>query len=91
MKSGQRQSINHLNETSREKSSPKSAEAPTVPIEDLFTSLNRHIQRSEFHLAVRVSDQVLSIAPGDEDAILCKVVALIKNDNIDDALSAVEK
>ncbi|XP_042031974.1 signal recognition particle subunit SRP72-like [Salvia splendens] len=67
------------------------AAAPTVPIEDLFTSLNRHIQRSEFHLAVRVSDQVLSIAPGDEDAILCKVVALIKNDKIDDALSAIEK
>ncbi|KAG6409610.1 hypothetical protein SASPL_127650 [Salvia splendens] len=72
---------------------PKAAAAasPTVSIEDLFTSLNRHIQRSEFHLAVRVSDQVLSIAPGDEDAIRCKVVALIKNDKIDDALSAIEK
>lgn len=32
---------------------------------------------------------VLSIAPGDEDAIRCKVVALIKNDKIDDALSAI--
>ncbi|KAH6824370.1 SRP72 RNA-binding domain-containing protein [Perilla frutescens var. hirtella] len=66
------------------------AAAPTVPIEDLFTSLNRHINRSEFHLAVRVSDQVLSIAPQDEDAIRCKVVALIKNDKIDDALSAIQ-
>lgn len=33
------------------------AAAPTVAIEDLFTSLNRHIQRSEFNLAVRVADQ----------------------------------
>lgn len=33
---------------------------------------------------------VLSVAPGDEDAIRCKVVALIKNDSIDDALSAIE-
>ncbi|KAH6757627.1 hypothetical protein C2S51_038775 [Perilla frutescens var. frutescens] len=66
------------------------AAAAAVPIEDLFTSLNRHIQRSEFHLAVRVSDQVLSIAPGDEDAIMCKVLALIKNDKIDDALSAIQ-
>lgn len=33
---------------------------------------------------------VLSIAPGDEDAIRCKVVALIKNDKIEDALSAIE-
>ncbi|KAH6783771.1 SRP72 RNA-binding domain-containing protein [Perilla frutescens var. hirtella] len=69
---------------------PKAAAAAAVPIEDLFTSLNRHIQRSEFHLAVRVSDQVLSIAPGDEDAIMCKVLALIKNDKIDDALSAIQ-
>ena len=33
---------------------------------------------------------VLSIAPGDEDAIRCKVVALIKADNIEGALSAIE-
>lgn len=72
---------------------PKAAAAavvPTVAIEDLFTSLNRHIQRSEFNLAVRVADQVLKIAPGDEDAIRCKVVALIKSDKIDDALSTIE-
>ncbi|EYU46269.1 hypothetical protein ABFS82_04G057700 [Erythranthe guttata] len=66
------------------------AAAPAVAVEDLFTSLNRHIQRSEFDLAVKVSDQVLSILPGDEDAIRCKVVALIKNDSIDDALCAIE-
>ncbi|KAL0418514.1 UNVERIFIED_CONTAM: Signal recognition particle subunit SRP72 [Sesamum radiatum] len=35
------------------------APAPAVAIEDLFTSLNRHIQRSEFDLAVKVSDQAL--------------------------------
>lgn len=33
---------------------------------------------------------VLSIAPGDEDAIRCKVVALIKADSIDDALSTIQ-
>lgn len=33
---------------------------------------------------------VLGIAPGDEDAIRCKVVALIKNDSIEDALSAIQ-
>lgn len=107
------------------------AAAPAFPIEDLFTSLNRHIQRSELHLVVRVSDQgawsqftgfwclscfirefvciesryrflifvlnfvdvlgvlVLAIAPGDEDAIRCKVVALILDDKIDDALLAI--
>lgn len=33
---------------------------------------------------------VLSIAPNDEDAIRCKIVALIKNDSIDEALSTME-
>lgn len=33
---------------------------------------------------------VLSIAPGDEDAMRCKVVALIKADNIDDALPTIQ-
>ncbi|KAL3647586.1 hypothetical protein CASFOL_008554 [Castilleja foliolosa] len=74
----------------KDKAKPSAAAAPAVAIEDLFTSLNRHIQRSEYDLAVKVSDQVLSIAPGDEDAIRCKVVALIKNDTIDAALSAIE-
>lgn len=30
------------------------------------------------------------MAPGDEDAIRCKVVALIKADRIDDALSTIQ-
>ncbi|XP_022856184.1 signal recognition particle subunit SRP72-like [Olea europaea var. sylvestris] len=67
------------------------AAAPAVAIEDLFASLNRHIERSEFDQAVKISDQVLSIAPGDEDAIRCKIVALIKNDSVDKALSAIEQ
>ncbi|KAG8389019.1 hypothetical protein BUALT_Bualt02G0185800 [Buddleja alternifolia] len=75
----------------REKAKPAASAAPAVAVEDLFTSLNRHIQRSEYDLAVKVSDQVLSIAPGDEDAIRCKVVALVKNDSIDDALSTIEE
>ncbi|KAE8653744.1 SRP72 RNA-binding domain isoform 2 [Hibiscus syriacus] len=63
---------------------------PPPPIEDLFTSLNRHIQRSEFTQAVKVANQVLSVAPGDEDAIRCKLVALIKADKIVEALSAIQ-
>ncbi|KAL6505354.1 hypothetical protein OROGR_025171 [Orobanche gracilis] len=74
----------------KDKAKPAAAAAPGAAIEDLFTSLNRHIQRSEYDLAVKVSDQVLSVAPGDEDAIRCKVAALIKNDSIDDALTAIE-
>ncbi|KAL8545171.1 hypothetical protein ACS0TY_005384 [Phlomoides rotata] len=67
------------------------AAAASVPLEDLFTSLNRHIQKFDYGQAVKVSDQVLSIAPEDEDAIRCKVVALIKNDSVDEALSTMQE
>ncbi|CAN1295294.1 Signal recognition particle subunit SRP72 [Linum perenne] len=78
------------------KQSPASSQPPPA-IEDLFTKLNSHIEgssdpsieQSELQKAVRVADQVLSIAPGDEDAIRCKVVALIKKDSYDDALLAI--
>ncbi|XP_041010054.1 signal recognition particle subunit SRP72-like [Juglans microcarpa x Juglans regia] len=71
------------------KPSPSSSQPPPA-IEDLFTSLSKHIQRSDFEQAAKVADQVLSIAPGDEDAIRCKVVALIKDDRIEDALSMIQ-
>ncbi|KAL3347796.1 hypothetical protein AABB24_021443 [Solanum stoloniferum] len=66
------------------------AAAPVISIEDLFTSLNRHIQRSEYEQAVKISDQILAAAPGDEDAIRCKVVALVKADSIEEALVAIK-
>ncbi|KAL0825113.1 hypothetical protein Bca101_048790 [Brassica carinata] len=62
---------------------------PSHAIEDLFTSLSIHIKRSEYEQAVKVADQVLAIAPADEDAIRCKVVALVKDNKIDDALSVI--
>ncbi|KAI5673540.1 hypothetical protein M9H77_13904 [Catharanthus roseus] len=75
----------------KEKPKPSAAVAPAIAIEDLFTALNRHIQRSEFDQAVKVADQVLSVAPNDDDAIRCKIVSLIKNDNIDGALGAIQE
>ncbi|XP_076896776.1 uncharacterized protein LOC143549878 [Bidens hawaiensis] len=73
----------------KSKPKPAAAPAPAIAIEDLFTTLNRHIQRSDFDQAVKVADQVLSVAPGDEDAIRCKIVSQIKADNIDDAVSTI--
>ncbi|KAI3831549.1 hypothetical protein MKX03_029507 [Papaver bracteatum] len=73
------------------KEKPKSSpQQPTVAIENLFTNLNRHVHNSEFEKAVKIADQVLAIAAGDEDALNCKIVALIKADNIDLALSTIQ-
>ncbi|KAG2322154.1 hypothetical protein Bca52824_015367 [Brassica carinata] len=72
----------------KSKEKPKTSQLPPA-IEDLFTTLDRHINRSEYELAVKVADQVLSIAPADEDAIRCKVVALVKDDKVDEALSVI--
>ncbi|KAK9070291.1 hypothetical protein SSX86_010691 [Deinandra increscens subsp. villosa] len=64
------------------KSKPKPSATSAVDIEDLFTALS--------NLGTKVAGrQVLSVNPGDEDAIRCKVVSLIKADNIDDALSTI--
>ncbi|KAI6686657.1 hypothetical protein NL676_032570 [Syzygium grande] len=75
------------------KDKPKPSPSPSQPpppIEDLFASLSKHIERSEYKQAVKVADQVLGIAPGDEDAIRCKVVALIKGDSIEGALTTIQ-
>ncbi|KAM7267392.1 hypothetical protein ACFE04_009558 [Oxalis oulophora] len=75
----------------KSKPKPSTASQPPPAIEDLFTNLKEHIKRSEFQQVVKVADQVLAIASGDEDAIRCKVVALIKDDKLDEALSAIRK
>ncbi|XP_021745013.1 signal recognition particle subunit SRP72-like [Chenopodium quinoa] len=73
------------------KEKPKgSSSQPTIAIEDLFTSLNKFIGRSEYEQATKVAEQVLSSAPGDEDALRCKIVALIKADNIDEAFAVIQ-
>ncbi|OMO60397.1 Tetratricopeptide-like helical [Corchorus capsularis] len=75
------------------KDKPKAAPSPSQPppsIEELFSTLKKHIERSEFTLAVKVANQVLSVEPRDEEAIRCKVVALMKADEFEEALSAIQ-
>ncbi|KAL2343424.1 hypothetical protein Fmac_004709 [Flemingia macrophylla] len=63
---------------------------PPPPLEDLFTTLNRHINASAYDNAVKLTDQILAVAPDDEDALRCKVVALIRADRVEDALSTIK-
>nr|XP_051201521.1 uncharacterized protein LOC127315017 [Lolium perenne] len=65
------------------------AAAEPAAVEDLFSALHRHIEAGEFPQAVKVADQLLAAAPGDEDAVRCKVVAHIKSDATDKALAAI--
>uniref|UniRef100_A0ACD5UTZ9 Uncharacterized protein n=2 Tax=Avena sativa TaxID=4498 RepID=A0ACD5UTZ9_AVESA len=65
------------------------AVAEPASLEDLFSALHRHIEAGEYPQAVKVADQVLAAAPGDEDAVRCKVVAHIKSDATDKALAAI--
>ncbi|CAO1942575.1 unnamed protein product [Urochloa humidicola] len=73
----------------KSKAAAAAAAAEPVSVEDLFTSLHRHIQAGEPRQAAKVADQVLKAAPGDEDAVRCKVVAHIRDDKIDEALAAM--
>ncbi|KAK7399972.1 hypothetical protein VNO78_11170 [Psophocarpus tetragonolobus] len=72
------------------KAAAASQPAPPPPLEDLFTTLNRHIQASSYDNVVKLTDQILAISPDDDDALRCKVVALIKDDRVVDALSAIK-
>ncbi|KAG8054409.1 hypothetical protein GUJ93_ZPchr0001g33199 [Zizania palustris] len=74
---------------------PKSktaAAAQPVAVEDLFTALNRHIRPASSPRPSRSPTKVasfLAVAPGDEDAVRCKVVAHIKSDATEKALAAI--
>ncbi|KAL5719058.1 hypothetical protein ACHQM5_011890 [Ranunculus cassubicifolius] len=72
------------------KPKPSSPSSQTISIEQLFTNLNTLINEEKYGKTVTVSDQILAIAPGDEDALRCKVVSLIKNYKFDQALATIQ-
>ncbi|KAL5717772.1 hypothetical protein ACHQM5_010738 [Ranunculus cassubicifolius] len=72
------------------KPKPSSPSSQTMSNEQLFTTLNTLINEEKYGKAVTVSDQILAIAPGDEDALRCKVVSLIKNYKFDQALATIQ-
>ncbi|KAJ4775657.1 Signal recognition particle subunit SRP72 [Rhynchospora pubera] len=72
------------------KPSPASSSTQAPSLEDLFATLHRHVENNDLAKVVKVADQVLAIAPGDEDAIHCKVVALIRSEAIDKALNVIK-
>uniref|UniRef100_A0A0C9QVQ8 Signal recognition particle subunit SRP72 n=1 Tax=Wollemia nobilis TaxID=56998 RepID=A0A0C9QVQ8_9CONI len=66
------------------------AEASSVSAEELFSRLDKHIKGSEYKEVIKVADEILGVAPADHDAVLCKLVALIQSDRIDQALALIQ-
>ncbi|KAI5419906.1 hypothetical protein KIW84_043893 [Lathyrus oleraceus] len=64
--------------------------SPQCNLQNTASTILEHIQASAFTNAVKLTGQILAIAPGDEDALRCKVVALIKDDRFDGAISAIQ-
>ncbi|KAF9609315.1 hypothetical protein IFM89_015560 [Coptis chinensis] len=61
-----------------------------MPSPKIFSLPSIDISIDRFEQAVKVSDQVLGIIPGDVDALRCKIVGLIKVGDYDKALSTIQ-
>eukprot|EP00897_Mesotaenium_endlicherianum_P002184 jgi/Mesen1/1994/ME000147S01088 len=59
-------------------------------VEDLFSKLEGHIKKDEFTKIAKTSEEILKLAPGDDLALHCQVVALIQGGHVADALKAIE-
>lgn len=53
--------------------------SPHCNLQNTTSTILEHIQASAFTNAVKLTGQILVIAPGDEDALRCKVVTLINS------------
>jgi signal recognition particle subunit SRP72 len=61
---------------------------PTV--DDLFVTLDKYVRADDFKNIVKLSDQILAKEPQCVEAKQCKVVALIQENQISDALQVIE-
>ncbi|KAI5438041.1 hypothetical protein KIW84_023958 [Lathyrus oleraceus] len=53
--------------------------SPQCNLQNTTSTILEHIQASAFTNAIKLTGQILVIAPGDEDALRCKVVTLINS------------
>ena len=66
------------------------AESVDASLDDLFSRLRDATSRGAHKKALRISESILSLAPGDPDATRCAVVALSELARHDDAIQCVE-
>ncbi|KAG2499929.1 hypothetical protein HYH03_002216 [Edaphochlamys debaryana] len=62
-----------------------------TPLEQAFERLNTSIKNQQHKKALKACDEILAIAPGDADALRCKVVAHMQLSEFQQALSVLSK
>lgn len=60
-------------------------------LHDSFASLHSALVDEDYEEALSVSNKILSLQVGDEDALKCKVVSLIQLDRFTDVIQELEK
>jgi hypothetical protein len=60
------------------------------PVDDLFVTLDKYVRADDFKNIVKVLDQILAKEPEYVEAKQCKVVALILENQISNALQVIE-
>eukprot|EP00271_Cylindrocystis_brebissonii_P012924 TRINITY_DN32436_c0_g1_i1.p1 TRINITY_DN32436_c0_g1~~TRINITY_DN32436_c0_g1_i1.p1 ORF type:complete len:768 (-),score=204.30 TRINITY_DN32436_c0_g1_i1:277-2580(-) len=64
--------------------------AAGVVIEDLFAKLNEFVKDEKYVDIIKAADKILRHVPRDIEATRCKIVALLQEGRIDEALASVE-
>ncbi|PNG99039.1 Signal recognition particle, partial [Tetrabaena socialis] len=65
--------------------------AEATPIEQAFEKLNTHIKNQQHKKALKACDEVLALAPGDEDALRCLAVAHMQLSEFQQALAVLNR
>ncbi|GIL73066.1 hypothetical protein Vretimale_4685 [Volvox reticuliferus] len=62
-----------------------------TPLEQAFDKLNTCIKNQQHKKALKACDEILALAPGDEDALRCKVVAHMQLSEFQQAIALLRK
>lgn len=60
-------------------------------VEALFARLDTAVKNGQSKRGLKAADEILKLAPGDEDALRCKAVLLIESGNHEEALKLVSQ
>jgi signal recognition particle subunit SRP72 len=59
------------------------------PIHVQYTKIQEAVNSESWETVISISDKILKSTPNDKDALACKISALIKNDQLSDAMKEI--